>query len=129
MISRRLVLAGSMLAAFGFASAASAAEIPFTPEGFAAAQKAGKHVLVAVHATWCPICKQQIPILDKLSGEQKFKDMTIMRVDFDAQKPIVQGFGVQKQSTLIVFKGEKELGRTTGDTKADSIEQLLAKGI
>ena len=55
--------------------------------------------------------------------------MTFLRVDFDAQKPIVQGFGVQKQSTLIVFKGDKEVGRSTGETKADPIEALLAKGI
>ncbi len=129
MISRRIVLAGSMLAAFGFASAAKAGEIPFTPEVFAAAQKAGKHILVAVHADWCPVCKQQKPIIDKLSGEQKFKNMTILRVDFDSQKPIVQGFKVQKQSTLIIFKGEAELARSTGDTKADSIEQLLGRGI
>lgn len=129
MFSRRSVLAFSLVAAAGFAAPVTAAEQPYTPEAFAAAQKAGKHILVAVHASWCPVCKQQIPILDKLSADAKFKDMTFLRVDFDAQKPIVQGFGVQKQSTLIVFKGDKEVGRSTGETKADPIEALLAKGI
>jgi len=36
---------------------------------------------------------------------------------------------VQKQSTLIVFKGGQEAGRSTGDTNAGSIEQLLGKSI
>jgi thioredoxin 1 len=36
---------------------------------------------------------------------------------------------VQKQSTLIVFKGRQEAGRSTGDTNASSIETLLAKAI
>lgn len=127
MFSRRSVLALSLVAAF--AIPAAAAEQPYTPEAFAAAQKAGKPILVAVHATWCPICKQQIPILDRLSKDGKFKDMTILRVDFDDQKPVVREFGVQKQSTLIVFKGDKEVGRSTGETKAEPIEALLTKGI
>jgi thioredoxin 1 len=36
---------------------------------------------------------------------------------------------VQKQSTLIVFKGTQETGRSTGDTNAASIEGLLAKAL
>ena len=129
MLSRRQVLACSVLAAFWGGAPARAAETPFTAESFAAARRAGKLILVEVHASWCPVCKAQIPIIAELAADPTFADLVILRVDFDAQKPIVQGFGVQKQSTLIVFKGEKELGRTTGDTKADSIEQLLAKGI
>ena len=31
------------------------------------------------------------------------------------------------QSTLIVFKGGKEVGRSTGDTSKDSIAALLQK--
>ncbi len=38
-------------------------------------------------------------------------------------------FGVQKQSTLIVFKGATEVGRSIGDTDKASIEALLAKGL
>jgi thioredoxin 1 len=33
------------------------------------------------------------------------------------------------QSTLIVFKGEKEVGRSVGDTNANSIAALLGKAI
>ena len=38
-------------------------------------------------------------------------------------------FNVQRQSTLIVFKGKQEAGRSVGDTNAASIEALLAKGL
>jgi hypothetical protein len=47
--------------------------------------------------------------------------------DFDSQKDLVQRFGAQKQSTLIAFKGDKEQGRSVGDSKRDSIAALLNK--
>ena len=43
-------------------------------------------------------------------------------VDFDTT------IRVQYQSTLIVFKGTKEVGRSTGDTDAARIRALVAKG-
>jgi thioredoxin 1 len=129
MISRRLVLLASALAGLALMGPATAGETPFTLQAFETAQKAGKPILVEVHAVWCPTCKVQIPILGKLTADQKFKDMVVLRVDFDDQKEIVRKFGVQMQSTLIVFKGEKEVGRSVGDTNANSIAALLGKAI
>jgi thioredoxin 1 len=44
-------------------------------------------------------------------------------------KPVVKDFGAQMQSTLIVFKGAKEQGRSVGDTKEASIAALLDKSL
>jgi hypothetical protein len=48
-------------------------------------------------------------------------------VDFDSQKDAVKYFGARMQSTLIAFKGEKETGRSVGDTNRSSIAALLSK--
>jgi thioredoxin 1 len=53
----------------------------------------------------------------------------VIHVDFDAQKDAVRKFGAQMQSTLIVFKGGKETGRSVGDTNPDSIAALLDKAV
>jgi thiol-disulfide isomerase/thioredoxin len=82
-----------------------------------------------IHADWCPTCKAQGPILDKLTADPKFKDLKVFRVDFDTMKPVVKQFGAQMQSTLIVFKGSAEKGRSVGDTKQSSIAALLDKGL
>lgn len=103
--------------------------VPFTREAFAAAQKADKPILVEVHATWCPTCKAQQPIIGELTRQPKFKDMAVFRIDFDSQKDVVRALGAQSQSTLIVFKGSREVGRSVGDTKRDSIASLLDKSI
>ena len=128
MLSRRILLA-SALASLALGAPALAAETPFTAEAFAAAQKGGAPVLVAIHASWCPTCRAQAPIIDKLSGDPKFKNLVVLRLDFDEQKDLVRKFGAQTQSTLIVFKGATEVGRSVGDTNPQSIEALLGKAI
>ena len=129
MLNRRMFLVIAAVAAWGLQTTAFASEATFTAQNFAEAQKAGKPILIAVHADWCPTCKAQEPIIGQLKSQPKFKDLAILRVDFDAQKDVVRKFGAQMQSTLIVFKGDKEVGRSVGDTKPESIATLLDKAI
>lgn len=109
--------------------AALAAGQPYDQARFDALQKAGKPILVMVHADWCPTCRAQEPILIDLLKQPEFQAITGLRVDFDSQKPIVRKFKVVYQSTLIVFKGGKEIARSTGDTHRDSIAALLKKAL
>jgi thioredoxin 1 len=133
MLSRRFfngAVIAAAVAATGLSSSAWAnATVPFSDEAFKEAQKSGSPILIEIHADWCPTCKAQKPILDELTAAPKFKDLKIFRVDFDAQKPVVQQFKAQMQSTLIVFKGAAEQGRSVGDTKQASIAALLDKSL
>src|SRR4030081_2446112 len=109
MILTRRVFGGAVLAALAstglFSSARASTAVPFSAEAFKAAQASGSPILVEIHADWCPTCKAQNPILDKLTADPKFQDLKVFRVDFDAMKPVIKQFGAQMQSTLIVFKG------------------------
>ena len=129
MLSRRHTLGFVLLATFAPSASFASAEIPFTRAAFEAAQKAGKPILVAIHASWCPTCKAQKPIIDSLMKTPKFKDMVLFRMDFDAQANEVRAVGAQSQSTLIVFKGDEETGRSVGDTDPVSIEALLSSAV
>jgi thioredoxin 1 len=134
MILTRRVFNGAILAtALATAVLPSSAwantAVPFSAEAFKAAQASGSPILVEIHADWCPTCKAQNPILDKLTADPKFRDLVVFRVDFDSMKPVVKQFGAQMQSTLIVFKGSAEQGRSVGDTKQDSIAALLDKSL
>ena len=124
------MVAGALVAAGTLApSRADSVAVPFSTEAFKTAQASGSPILVEIHADWCPTCKAQRPILDKLTAQPKFKDLKIFRVDFDGMKPIVKEFGAQMQSTLIVFKGSAEQGRSVGDTKQASIAALHDKSL
>ena len=131
MLNRRHFLGAlTMTAALSLNSFASAMDKQaFDQKAFEAAQAAGKPILVEVTAPWCPVCKAQAPILSRLKSDQRFANLVSFDIDFDTQKDLLRKFNVQKQSTLIVFKGKQETGRSTGDTNAGSIEALLGKSI
>jgi thioredoxin len=132
MLSRRsfsLSIAALAASAAAVAPALCATQQTFDAKAFAEAQAAGKPILVAVHASWCPTCKAQAPILGKLLADPKFKDLVFLVVDFDAQKDVVKRFGVRTQSTLIAFNGATERARSVGDTNADSIAALMNKAL
>ena len=122
-ILRRTILAGIGLAALPRLAAAHAA--PFSAQAFEAAQAADRPILVDVTASWCPTCRNQKPILARLLAEPRFAEIAAFEVDYDRQKDIVRRFEVRMQSTLIVFRGRDELGRSVGDTNPASIRSLL----
>src|SRR5215472_10713376 len=110
MLSRRFVLFATVALATAPVAPAYVTETKvFDPASFDAAQKAGKPILVAIHASWCPTCKAQKPILSELMAEPKFKDLIYFVVDFDTQKDAVNSFGAQMQSTLIAFRANMRL--------------------
>jgi|SRR5215472_12146288 len=117
-----------ILAVAGFAGVAQAKEQhPFTEEVFKAAQDSGKTILIEIHADWCPTCKIQLPILDRLSRLPAYSGIERFRVDFDAQKREVMRFKATSQSTLVLFKGKTELARSVGETNEGRIRAMLDK--
>ena len=99
----------------------------YTPARFDKLAKEGKPILVAIHADWCPTCKAQKPIVHELMGKPEFKDVTELTVDFDKDKTAVKRFKASMQSTMVAFKGKKEVGRSVGDTTKDGLESLVKK--
>lgn len=131
MLSRRsairllaLTCAGSLAP-----SAFAAGRRPFAKADFEAALKSGKPILIDVSASWCPVCKAQAPILNELAAQPRFKHLAYLDIDFDADKEALRSLRVVQQSTLIVFKDGKEVGRSVGDTNRASIEALLARAV
>ena len=124
---RRLFVIASVLAVLGGAPVWAATEAPFSQAAFEAAQKANQPILVWVHASWCPTCAKQGPILQKLEAEPGHKNLKVFKVDFDSQKDVVRSLGVQMQSTLIAYHGTKEQARSTGQTSEAAIRDVLAQ--
>lgn len=115
--------------AAGTTLALAAESMPFTQQEFNKLVQEGKPVVVDVSATWCPTCKAQKPIIDKLSQSAAYKDVAVLNVDFDADKPVLKALKVSTQSTLIAFKGGRETSRSVGDTTVDGIENIFKKAV
>lgn len=108
------------------AAPAFAAEIrAYDPAIFQTARDSGAPILVDIAATWCPTCKAQKPIIEELAARSEFSELLVLEVDFDSQKDVAREFGAMSQSTLIVFRGQDETGRSVGDTDPETIELLV----
>lgn len=123
-------LTGLALAAasgtMAFAPAIAPAPVAFNRAVFEQAQADGKRILVDVYAPWCPTCRAQEPIIDRLAAARGNEALVVFRVDFDNQKSEVRAFGAQRQSTLIAYRGTRETGRLVGETNPDRIAALVS---
>jgi thioredoxin 1 len=119
-----------LLALSSLMSLAMAGDIqPFNQQDFDKLTHDGKPVVLDISATWCPTCKAQKPIIDGLMKQPAYKDVTLMTIDFDSAKPTLKRFKVTMQSTLVAFKGDKEVGRSVGDTTPEGLEGLIKKTV
>ena len=121
------VVAG--LAFAGASASLAAVELPFEQKTFDQLRASDKPVVVHVYAVWCGICKVQTSILTPLLGEPEFASLTVLKADFDQEKPLLGALGVSDRSTFVAFKGAKEVGRSVGDMDKESIAKLLRKAL
>lgn len=118
-----IALSGLLLSPLAFATGT-----PFETEAFDAARRSGKPVLVMVYAEWCPTCRKQDPAVQQVLRQAEFADVQLLTVDFDMQDDVLEKLKVSKQSTLLLFRGDREIARSTGETRPEAIAQFLRKG-
>jgi thioredoxin 1 len=119
-----------LVAMLAFAAGnAVAGEQPFNQAKFDQLNAAGKPVIVYFHATWCPTCKIQQPIVDRLSAQPDMKPVTILVADYDKQIALKRAMKVTQQSTFVVFRGGHEVARSTGQTREGDIRDTFAKAL
>jgi thiol:disulfide interchange protein len=129
-INRRLALSLLMAAALAAAALpAEAAEVTnYTPEALAAAKASGKPFILDFFATWCVTCAAQHRVLDRLRAENPaYAKIPFVQVDWDQNEhgPLVAAMKIPRRSTLVVLKGNAELGRIVALTSDGDIAGLL----
>jgi thiol-disulfide isomerase/thioredoxin len=112
-----------------FSLAVAGQIVPYNQQTFDHLTADGKPVVLDISATWCPTCKAQKPIVENIMKQPAFSDVTLMRIDFDSQKPLLRKYHVTTQSTLVAFKGETEVGRSVGDTSRAGLQSLFEKTV
>ncbi len=124
-ISIAAALAGLAVA---FAAPVIAMEQKATYEAamFDKAQADNQHIVVEVFKKGCPTCAAQQPGLK--AAKEKFPKAAFVTVDFNGDAAPIERFKAVKQSTIIVYKGSKEVSRIVGETDAEAIVAAIAKG-
>jgi thioredoxin 1 len=125
MKTRRSFLALMGLAAVALACPAGAFEFaPYDPAAVEKAIASGKPVVVHVYAPWCLQCHMQASILNGLKSDPAYGHATYFRVDYDNQKDVVATLNCPR-STLIAYKGGKEVARMSWGMSKDSVVNVL----
>ncbi len=71
------------------------------------------------------MCKQQQPIVDRLSKDARFANVAVFTIDFDSGTPYRRQIKVARQGTLIAFKGTTEKARSVGETDPAAIRKVF----
>lgn len=126
-----LTLAGA--AALAPHAAIASGFVDYTPGTIAAALDSGKTVLVDYSAAWCSTCKRQERVINALRSADPSYDASMMfvKVDWDTYRshPVTVSRSIPRRSTLVLLKGDAELGRIVAGTSEPQIKALLDKGL
>ncbi|MDC0436612.1 thioredoxin family protein [Candidatus Pelagibacter sp.] len=86
---------------------------------FTKAQADGKTVVINSWNKTCYTCGQQIKILDQ--AEKEFSDILFLSFEQTKDKEIAKLLGIEYWTTIVVYKGNKEVSRSIGQTKKSQI--------
>ena len=108
-------------------------ETTFNKKLFDKAQSEGKVVIVSSWIKYCSSCASQMKVLNKAKNEGKLIDIKFENIEyfsFDVtNKEIANLFNVKFQTTLLIFKNNKEVYRSLGETTENLIYQALKKAV
>lgn len=120
-------------AAFFLASLNAQADMlkkePYSEKRFAQLQAANAVVVIDVYAPWCPTCKKQQELLAAYRKSNPSKAFTILEVDYDNDRAAVRFFKAPRQSTLLIYRGNKQHWFSVAETRAEAIAEALDKAI
>ena len=111
---------------FAFSANADEKKTTFTKKLFDKAQSDGKVVVVSSWIKYCSSCASQMKILNKVKNE--FDNIKYFTFDV-TNKEIAELFDVQYQTTLLIFKDNKEVYRSIGETTKELIYKAIQSSI
>lgn len=132
-MKRRHFLSATAVLALTPLTAFAADFVDYTPGIIEAALEDGKTVFVDYSATWCGTCKRQERVIQSLrSADPSYNTaMTFVKVDWDTYKEheVTVFRSIPRRSTLIVLRGDEELGRLVAGTSEAQIKTLMDTGL
>ena len=121
---RKIIYCALLL--FVFNSNVLSKETTFNKKLFDKAQSDGKIVIVSSWIKYCTSCASQMKVLDK--AEIDFNNIVYFKFDV-RNKEISNLLNVQYQTTLLIFKNNKEVYRSVGETSKDLIYKAIKSSI
>ena len=100
--------------------------IKLNKEIFNKAKSEGKLVVVSSWTKYCSSCASQMKVLNKAKTE--FENIVYLSFEI-TNKEIANMLNVEYQTTMIIFKGNKEVYRSIGETSKEKIYKAIKSSI
>ena len=95
----------------------------FSNEVFKKAQLDGKTIVIHSWNKTCVTCARQVVILKQ--AKEDFKDILFLSFEQTKDKDIAKSLNIDYWTTIVVYKNDKEISRTIGQTnKAEIYAQI-----
>jgi len=111
---------------FVFNPNAISKETTYNKEAFNKALSDGKVVIVSSWIKYCTSCASQMKVLNNV--KQDFDNVEYFAFEV-TKKEIAELFNVKYQTTLLIFKNNKEVYRSIGETSKDLIYKAIQSSI
>ena len=111
---------------FVFSANALEKKTTFSKDLFNKAQSDGKVVVVSSWVKYCSSCASQMKVLNKAKNE--FNNIEYFTFEI-TDKEIAKLLNIQYQTTLLIFKDNKEIYRSIGETTKDLIYEAINSSI
>ena len=85
-----------------------------------------KLVLVDFWAEWCGPCKQIAPTLEELA-EKYSENLSICKVDIDANRELALQYNVSSIPSLMIFKNGEMVDSLIGAVSLEELEDLVTR--
>ena len=108
-----------ILLAFSINVTATSKETTFTNEIFEKSQLEGKTIVIHSWNKTCTTCAKQVKILDK--AKQDFKDIIFLSFEQTKDKDIAKFLSIDYWTTIVVYRDNKEVSRSIGQTNKEKI--------
>jgi len=95
----------------------------FSNEIFEKAQAEGKIVVINSWNETCYTCAKQVKILNE--AEKEFTDILFLSFEQTKDKEIAKLLGIEYWTTIVVYKDNKEISRSIGETKKSKIYKQI----
>ncbi|RPE71075.1 thioredoxin [Pacificibacter maritimus] len=133
MKRRDFILTSAALVSTSFAATPLVAAVPYV-EGLVATElAAGATVFLDFKASWCTTCAAQERVIEKLKAENPAYEKSVVFIDVDwdefGRSDLVKRLNVPRRSTLIVLKGDAEIGRIVAGTNEAEIKMLMDRAL
>ena len=99
----------------------------FNKEIFLEAQKLGKVVVINSWNKSCSTCAAQTIILNEAKDE--FKEILFLSYEQTVDVEVAKLLNIDYWTTIVVYKDNKEISRSIGETNKSKIYSIIQKGI